>query len=68
MVFSFDIPTKYQNVPSYNIISTLAQVAFNAFDFMGEGFVSANDVKEAIICVMEKADEIDVQKVIKHFK
>ncbi|XP_057294041.1 calmodulin-beta-like [Hydractinia symbiolongicarpus] len=45
-----------------------ARIAFNAFDFMGEGFVAANDIKEALVHIMEKADEKDLQAVIKHFK
>ncbi|XP_057292724.1 calmodulin-2-like [Hydractinia symbiolongicarpus] len=45
-----------------------ARIAFNAFDFMGEGFIAANDIKQALVHIMEKADEKDLQDVIKHFK
>lgn len=48
--------------------SVSARIAFNAFDFMGEGFIAANDIKQALIHIMEKADEKDLQAVIKHFK
>jgi len=45
-----------------------AHDAFNAFDFMGDGFVAANDVKEALMHIMEKAPAEDKENIIKHFK
>lgn len=35
---------------------------------MGEGYVAANDVKEALLHIMEKAPEDDKENIIKHFK
>jgi len=46
----------------------LARDSFNAFDFLGEGFVAANDLKEALFYIMEKASEEDKQNIVKHFK
>ena len=46
----------------------LARDAFNAFDFLGEGFVSANDVKEALMHIMEKAPDSDKENIINHFR
>ncbi|XP_066921236.1 calmodulin-like protein 3 isoform X1 [Clytia hemisphaerica] len=45
-----------------------ARDSFNAFDFLGEGFVAANDLKEALFYIMEKASEEDKQNIVKHFK
>lgn len=45
-----------------------ARDSFNAFDFMGEGYIAANDIKEALLYIMEKAPEADKLNIIKHFK
>ena len=46
----------------------LARSAFNAFDFMGRGFIPANDVGEALKFVMVSKSEKDKEAVMKHYK
>ena len=46
----------------------LAHDAFNAFDFMGRGYIPAHDIKEALMFIMMKASKKEQEKVIKHFK
>ena len=50
------------------IILFSAQDAFNAFDFLGQGYIAANDMKEALLYVMEKSPKADIQSILKHFK
>ncbi|XP_065665737.1 calmodulin-A isoform X2 [Hydra vulgaris] len=45
-----------------------AKAAYNAFDFDGVGYIAANDVKEALMFVMEKASEEDRKGILAHFK
>ena len=46
----------------------LAKAAYNAFDFEGIGYIAANDVKEALMHVMEKSSNEDKEAVLRHFK
>jgi len=57
-----------QRLNSPEKLSKDARDAFNAFDFMGEGYVAANDVKEALMNIMEKAPEHDKAQILKHFR
>lgn len=45
-----------------------ARAAFNAFDFLGEGYIAANDIKEALTQVMDESDEKEIHAIIKHFR
>ena len=45
-----------------------ARDSFNAFDFLEEGYVAANDLKEALFYIMEKASDEDKKNIVKHFK
>ena len=50
-----------------------ARDAFNAFDYLGHGYIAAWDIKEALFFVMGKGtvkemkDEVK-QDIVKHFK
>ncbi|XP_065652732.1 calmodulin-beta [Hydra vulgaris] len=45
-----------------------ARDCFNAFDFMGEGFIASNDIKEALIFVMEKAPPGSINEILKYHR
>lgn len=57
---------KKKRIPLLLFIS--ARAAFNAFDFLGEGYIAANDIKEALTQVMDESDEKEIHAIIKHFR
>lgn len=48
--------------------SWLARSAFNAFDFMGQGFIPSHDIVEALKFVMSNRSEDEQNDVIRLFK
>ena len=60
---------------SNSVINSLqeARDAFNAFDYQGNGFIPAWDIREALMVVMGKGTEREKKNsvkedIIKHFK
>ena len=53
---------------STGFLTFSARDCFNAFDFLGEGYVTANDIKEALMHIMEKSSEQDKSNILKYFK
>ncbi|XP_012557863.2 calmodulin, striated muscle isoform X1 [Hydra vulgaris] len=45
-----------------------AKDAFNAFDFEGNGYIPAFDIKEALMCVLKTAKDSEREAIIKFFK
>lgn len=56
------------NLETKEKIGKEARDSFNAFDFLEEGYVAANDLKEALFYIMEKASDEDKKNIVKHFK
>ena len=45
-----------------------AEDAFNAFDYMGKGFIPSEDISAAIMFIMEKMTQAEKDAVVHHFK
>lgn len=59
----------YSSVFRFDIsFLSLARNAFHAFDFLNKGYVTAFDLKAALLYVVEKASEKDKDDFIKFFK
>ena len=45
-----------------------AQDAFNAFDFLGQGFIFSHDIMEALMFIMVKAHKNDQENIVQTFR
>ena len=45
-----------------------AEDAFNAFDYMGKGFIPSEEIGAAIVFIMEKVGVAEQEAVLRHFK
>ena len=52
----------------FHVLNLSARAAFNAFDFMGRGYIPALDIGEALKFVMENRSDSNKEDVLKHYK